>query len=61
MGFVLLSDQGANKGIVTTTSDFAPRIGEDPYIKPHMPNRIELVNGKQLIERLKELAKKSTG
>jgi restriction system protein len=60
LGFVLLSDQGANKGIVTTTSDFAPRIADDPLIKPHMPNRIELVNGKQLIERLKDLAKKGS-
>jgi restriction system protein len=58
LGFVLLSDQSANKGVVTTTSDFAPRIRDDPYIKPHMPNRIELVNGKELVERLSQLADK---
>jgi restriction system protein len=57
LGFVLLSDQSANKGIVTTTSDFAPRIGDDPFIKPHSPNRIELINGTQLLQRLEELAK----
>ena len=57
LGFVLLSDQNATKGIVTTTSDFAPKIVEDPLIKPHMPNRIELVNGTELVKRLIELAK----
>jgi len=56
LGFVLLSDPAANKGIVTTTSDFAPKIAEDASIKQHMPNRIELVNGPSLLKRLKELA-----
>jgi restriction system protein len=53
---VLLSDQQATKGIVSTTWEFAPRIGEDPFIKPHIPYRLELVNGKALIERFKEWA-----
>ena len=57
LGFVLMSDQNATKGFVTTTSDFAPKIVEDPLIKPHMPNRIELVNGTELVKRLIELAK----
>jgi restriction system protein len=57
LGFVLTSDQNATKGFVTTTSDFAPRIGEDPLIKSHMPYRIELVNGTELVKRLSELAK----
>jgi restriction system protein len=56
LGFVLLSDRSANKGIVTTTSDFAPRIAQDPYIRPHMPNRIELINGQELLQRLRSLA-----
>ena len=55
LGFELLSDRSANKGIVTTTSDFAPRIAQDPYIEPHMPNRIELINGKELLQRLRSL------
>jgi restriction system protein len=54
---VLLSDHNATKGFVTTTSDFAPRIVEDPLIKPHMPYRIELVNGTELRRRLSELLK----
>ena len=58
LGFVLLSDQSANKGIVTTTSEFAPKIADDPYIKPHIPNRIELVNGKELVRRLMDIAKR---
>jgi restriction system protein len=58
LGFVLTSDQNATKGFVTTTSDFAPRISDDPLIKPHIPYRIELVNGAELIKRLGELVKK---
>jgi restriction system protein len=57
LGFVLTSDQNATKGFVTTTSDFAPKIAEDPFIKPHLPYRIELVNGVELARRLVELAK----
>jgi restriction system protein len=53
---VLSSDHNATKGIVTTTSDFAPRISEVPFIKPHMPFRLELVNGIALMDRLKTLA-----
>jgi restriction system protein len=34
LGFVLDRDPAATHGIVTTTSDFAPRIEEDDYIKP---------------------------
>jgi restriction system protein len=52
---VLLSDQNATKGIVTTSSDFAPKVGDDPLIKPHMPYRLELVNGTELVKRLTEL------
>jgi restriction system protein len=53
---VLLSDQNATKGIVTTTSDFAPKIHEDPFIKPHIPYRLDLVNGVELVKRLDALA-----
>ena len=34
---VLVTDQAATKGLVTTTSDFAPKIWEDPSIKPYSP------------------------
>jgi|GEM_PF-2201078 len=55
---VLLSDQKATKGIVTTTSDFAPKVFDDPSIKPHLPYRLELVNGVELVKRLDALANK---
>lgn len=54
---VLAADLRANKGVVTTTSDFAPRIRQDPSIAPFLPTRIELVNGTELVERLEALAK----
>jgi restriction system protein len=56
---VMNGERDTSKGIITTTSDFAPRISTDPMIKPFMPTRLELVNGKMLHEWLKELAKKA--
>ena len=58
---VLSADSRASKGIVTTTTDFAPNIRTDPYIQPFLPYRLELVNGKNLIqwfERLLQSGKK---
>lgn len=49
---VLQADRAASKGLVTTTSGFAPKIGSDPYIAPFMPYRLELVDGAELIRRL---------
>jgi len=54
---VLLTDRNATKGIVTTTSTFAPMIPCDPFIKPHIPFRLELVDGQELNKRLWDLAK----
>jgi restriction system protein len=53
---VLQTDHQATKGIVTTTSDFAPMIREDKFIKPLIPYRLQLVNGTELIDRLKKVA-----
>ena len=39
---VLGAKQDVSKGIVTTAAEFARRIGEDEYIKPHLPTRLEL-------------------
>jgi restriction system protein len=36
-----------SKGIVTT--DFAPRLREDPFIKPFLPHRLELTSGDGLL------------
>ena len=51
----LLTDNRATHGVVTTTSDFAPRIREYPPIRAVLPNRLVLVNGTDLVERLKGL------
>jgi len=55
---VLSGEQSASKGIVATTADFAPRLRSDPFIKPFLPTRLELINGKQLRKWLTELTKR---
>jgi restriction system protein len=54
---VLYGDPRASKGIVTTTSDFAPGIATDPYLSPLMPYRLELMNGTALRTWLGGLSK----
>jgi restriction system protein len=51
----VLQGDGASKGFITTTSDFAPRIWKNPLIAPLMPSRLELINGKKLLMTLEEL------
>lgn len=51
---VLHGDE-ASKGFLTTTSDFAPKIKDDPLITPFIPARLELINGTSLFKRLEEL------
>lgn len=53
----VLQGDGASKGFITTTSDFAPRIKGDPLLIPFMPSRLELINGTMLLERLQQLAR----
>jgi restriction system protein len=55
---VLGMEPDSSKAIITTTSDFAPKIYTNPRYKALMPTRLELVNGKQLQEWLSTLAKK---
>jgi restriction system protein len=55
MGVVAYSD--ATKGVVTTTSEFAPRITQDPYIGNALSAGLELVNGTALRARLIGLGK----
>lgn len=54
----VLDMDGASKGFLTTTSDFAPTLREDSLIKPHLGRRIELIDGSILRQRLLELLKK---
>lgn len=49
------ADLQSNKAIVTTTADFAPRISEDPLLKPILGNRLELRNGQALVEMLSRM------
>jgi len=54
----VLQGDGASKAFLTTTSDFAPRIKDDPLIVPFIPTRLELINGPTLLGRLWELSGK---
>ena len=54
---VLAGDPKASKGILSTTSDFAPGIATDPFLAPFMPYRLELMNGAILRKWLSDLAK----
>ena len=54
---VIASERDTSKGIITTTSDFPPKIEADSLIAPLMPTRIELVNGVKLQRWLKDLSK----
>jgi restriction system protein len=57
----VLQGDGASKGFLTTTSDFAPRIWKNPLIIPFMPSRLELINGQMLLARLEAVARKRDG
>ncbi len=54
----VLQGDNASKGFLTTTSDFAPTLKDDPLIRPFIPSQIELVNGEMLLKRLEELSVK---
>jgi len=56
----VLELDGAAKGFVSTTSDFAPKIKSDPLLKKVIPSRIQLINGPELFARLEELAGRKT-
>jgi restriction system protein len=57
---VVGSDPAATKGIIATTSDFAPRLLDDPKIAAHVPYKLELMNGERLQTWLAELATKTS-
>lgn len=54
---VLSADQNASKGIVTTTSDFEPRIFSGDEFSRFIPYRLELKNGQQLLKWLSGMSK----
>jgi restriction system protein len=56
----VLEMDGAARGFLSTTSDFAPKIESDILLKKVIPSRIQLINGTALFARLEELAKPKT-
>jgi restriction system protein len=52
---VITGAQNVSKGIVTTTSTFAPRLHDDPYLKPLIPFRLELKPREILLPWLESL------
>ncbi|MEJ0011642.1 MAG: restriction endonuclease [Bauldia sp.] len=53
------NERDASKGIIVTTSDFAPGISTDPFIEPSIPTRLELMNGDGLRSWLRDLRKRT--
>jgi restriction system protein len=53
----VLEGDTASKGFLTTTSDFAPRLRDDILIRKFMPARLELIDGRALVQRLGDLAR----
>lgn len=56
---VLHADPRASKGILSTTSDFAPTLKTDPFMAPLMPYRLELMNGRDLRHWLSNLSQRN--
>jgi restriction system protein len=52
---VMSGERNVSKGIITTTSDFPPKVAEDPFIGPFLPTRLELMNGETLRDWLVKL------
>lgn len=52
------TDLQASKGMIMTTSRFAPNIYTDPYISPLIPYRLELMDGAALRRWLIKIARK---
>jgi restriction system protein len=53
---VITGHQNVSKGIITTTSDFAPRVVDDPSIAAFVPYRLELKPREPLLTWLEELS-----
>lgn len=54
---VITAHQNVSKGVITTTSEFAPRLLEDKAIAAHVPYRLELKPRDQLLAWLAGLKK----
>jgi restriction system protein len=56
----VVETERATKGMIVTTSDFAPELFDAPGLAAVIPNRLELMNGIQLQEWLRGLTSRST-
>ncbi len=56
---VITGAGNVSKGVMTTTSTFAPRVAEDPYLKPYLPFRLELKGRNELFPWLQSVASKA--
>lgn len=54
---VITGAQNVSKGVITTTSSFAPRVESDEYIRPFIPYRLELKARDTLLPWLDELSR----
>ncbi len=57
---VITGAANVSKGVITTTSTFAPRVAEDEYIRPFLPHRLELKPRDTLLKWLDELSEGGT-
>lgn len=53
---VINANRNVSKGVITTTSEFAPRVVDDPTIAPHVPYRLELKPRSVLLDWLTDLS-----
>ncbi len=58
---VITGAQNVSKGIITTTSTFAPCLEQDEYIAPYVPYRLELKARDSLLAWLNEISGSGTG
>ncbi len=56
MAGVVSLEQNISKGVITTTSNFAPKVEEDELIKRVIPYRLELRPRDELLKWLKEIS-----
>ena len=57
---VITGAGNVSKGVISTTSTFAPRIAQDEYIRPFIPYRLELKPRDILLKWLHDLSKGAT-
>jgi len=58
---VITGAQNVSKGVITTTSTFAPQVMRDDYLAPYIPHRLELKPRDVLLPWLDELASRTDG